>query len=256
MHANGLTNASCFWTFLTTAIFFSSLTASEESCAIPMSAITSTESSPFGSLLKYHMERNPESGYVTLATVENSKPRARTVLFQGLADLPDGSIGICIKTHAASNKIVLADSKAVEIVWWMDRTAVQFRFSGDIAYDNEKERRRVWNSLHDGAKSQFFYSPPSGASKLDTSTRGPFFQEERVKARKDGMNGPPPSTFVVGVLVPEQVDFLDLSTLKRSNWIRKKVCGKFEAEKPLHHHWIENSGYAPPVISTTTTTEQ
>ena len=221
---------------------------SEETCSANMDAVTSVSPSPFHSLLTYHMKRNPESGYVTMATVENAKPRARTVLFQGLAEEDDGSIGICIKTHAASNKIVQADSSSVEIVWWMERTAVQFRFSGNINYKDETQRKRVWSSLHVGAKSQFFYSPP-GENKLDTSTSGPYFQEEKNKAREVGLNGPPPDSFAVGVLYPDQVDFLDLSTLKRSNWKRVVVEEEECAAQPPHK-WIEKSGYAPPVVST------
>ena len=50
---------------------------SEETCSANMAAVTSVSPSPFHSLLTYHMKRNPESGYVTMATVENAKPRAR-----------------------------------------------------------------------------------------------------------------------------------------------------------------------------------
>ena len=60
-----------------------------------------------------------------------------------------------------------------------------------------------------------------------------------------GLSKPPPS-FVVGVLMPFEVDFLDLSTLKRHKWIQeqKPDAGK---EKGA---WTEHTGYAPPVVST------
>jgi hypothetical protein len=49
--------------------------------------------SPFATLLKQHIKANPYAGYVTMATVENSRPRARTVLFQGLATGENGQLG-------------------------------------------------------------------------------------------------------------------------------------------------------------------
>jgi hypothetical protein len=125
--------------------------------------------SPFAALLKRHIQQNPYSGYVTMATVENSRPRARTVLFQGLAEESDGSLGICIKTHKGSSKVTKADSAAVELVWWMEQSSVQWRLQGDIDYSNEAQRLRVWDSLNPAAKSQFFYDAHAG---LDTSTSG------------------------------------------------------------------------------------
>ena len=193
--------------------------------------------SPFRSLLKRHMQANPYAGIVTLATVENGRPRARTVLFQGLAERADGSIGICIKTHSESNKKAKVDSPAVEIVWWMESTSVQFRFAGDISYTDEEQRQRVWKSLNQGAKSQFFYNVAAG---LDSSTQGPLFAQERKQAREQGFANPPRS-FVVGVLMPQQVDFLDLTTLQRINWTVNEQGS-----------WTEKKGFAPPVVSTAT----
>ena len=115
-------------------------------------------------------------------------------------------MGICIKTHRHSNKIRRADSLATEFVWWMEQTSVQFRFTGNIDYENEGERIRVWKSLNPAAKSQFFYLPPEGKSRLDSSTDGPYFQAEASLAEVRA-DGGPPDTFVVGVLVPDQVDF-------------------------------------------------
>eukprot|EP00959_Pyramimonas_sp_CCMP1952_P277087 5792258-Pyramimonas_sp.AAC.1 len=43
---------------------------------------------PWISLLKSNMRKNPSAGYVTLATVENARPRARTVLFSGCVSKP------------------------------------------------------------------------------------------------------------------------------------------------------------------------
>jgi len=213
--------------------------SSEPSCIVKVDTKTATRMSrsvsPFAVLLKRHIQQNPYAGYVTMATVENSRPRARTVLFQGIAENADGSIGICIKTHAKSSKVTKADSAAVELVWWMEQTSCQFRFHGDITYDDEAQRMRVWNSLNPAAKSQFFYDASAG---LDVSTNGPLFLQEQQLAQSVGLSKPP-DTFVVGVLLPSEVDFLDLNTLKRVKWVKEKDAA-----------WTETTGYAPPVVST------
>lgn len=234
--------SNIFTAFASTVLFGFVIKHCEPAEVTTCSAMSATKS-PFLAVLSHHIKRNPYAGYFTMATVENGKPRARTVLFQGLAEQNDGSVGICIKTHKRSNKIVRSDSLATEIVWWMEQTSVQFRFSGNINYSDEEQRLRVWKALNPAAKSQFFYNPPAGSS-LDISTRGPIFQDEQMKATEDGLNGAPPETFVVGVLVPDEVDFLDLNTLKRSNWKYVK-----DNNESCSFKWIEKSGYAPPVIS-------
>ncbi len=195
--------------------------------------------SPFKDLLIREIQLNPYSGYLTLATIEKNRPRARTVLFQGIVEKPDGSIGICIKAHVNSSKITQSDSPAVEIVWWMEKTGVQFRFSGNISYDDELERHRIWRELNPAAKSQFFYNAAAG---LDVSPKGPLFKEEIQRVKEKGLSDPP-ETFVVGILLPSEVDFLDLNTLKRHRWTRNETSTKEE------YFWIEKKGYAPPVVS-------
>lgn len=197
-------------------------------------ALDSGGPAPFLTLLESQMKNNPYAGFVTMATIENNRPRARTVLFQGLAKRKDGSVGVCVKMSNESRKVKRADSCFVEIVWWMEQTSVQFRFSGVIDYDDDEQRLRVWRSLNQAAKSMFFYDATAG---LDDSTRGKHFAHERQQARTHGLDTPPPS-FVVGVLVPTEVDYLDLSTLKRTSWLLENGA------------WSEKSGFAPPVVST------
>jgi hypothetical protein len=48
-----------------------------------------------------------------------------------------------------------------------------------------------------------------------------------------------PDSFVVGTLYPDDVDFLDLRTLKRNHW----TLG-------VDGEWSMVEGYAPPVVST------
>eukprot|EP00240_Pyramimonas_obovata_P009456 CAMPEP_0118945274 /NCGR_PEP_ID=MMETSP1169-20130426/41930_1 /TAXON_ID=36882 /ORGANISM="Pyramimonas obovata, Strain CCMP722" /LENGTH=105 /DNA_ID=CAMNT_0006890951 /DNA_START=44 /DNA_END=358 /DNA_ORIENTATION=- len=95
---------------------------------------------PWVALLKTNMRRDPQAGYVTLATVENSRPRARTVLFSGLVEDGD-KVGVAIKTSRLSRKVQNADNEFVEIVWWFEGTSTQFRFGGPIDYENHPEQR-------------------------------------------------------------------------------------------------------------------
>lgn len=180
---------------------------------------------------------------MTLATVEAGKPRARTVLFQGLSERRQGTLGVCVKMSKHSRKVRNADSPAVEVVWWLQETGVQFRLSGTISYDDQAERVRVWNSLGAGAKSQFFYDADQG---LDSSTSGALFQEEEEQRSRQGLVAVPDS-FVVGVVFPTEVDFLDLNTLQRINW--QAVNGDPHAAEG----WEEVKGFAPPVVSTVPT---
>ena len=79
----------------------------------------------------------------------------------------------------------------------------------------------------------------------------PLFSREQAAVRQFGLSKPPDS-FVVGVLKPFEVDFLDLNTLKRHKWIQRWVKGEEPGEDGAAEAggWSEVSGYAPPVVST------
>ena len=118
---------------------------------------TSMIPNPWKEGLMRSMRASPSSGVVTLATVEKGRPRARTVLFQVLS-MVRVKLGIAIKTSAASRKIVDADSPLVEIVWWMEESYMQYRFSGPITDEgHENDRRKVWDQLGAGAQEQFYF---------------------------------------------------------------------------------------------------
>lgn len=199
----------------------------EESCEIMAAA-------PWIGTFSNHLKKNPMSaGTLSLATVEQGKPRVRTVLFQGIVE-KDGKSGIAIKTSRESRKIRNSDSTSVECCFWLQETMVQFRLSGNMVYgEDELERKRVWNSLNSAARSQFFYS-----GGLDESTSGLRFQEEQEEVSKRGLQVIPDS-FMVGVLYPEEIDFLDLGTLERRHWMKNEDMS-----------WTVKQGYAPPVVST------
>merc|ERR1712227_1074488 len=80
--------------------------------------------------LMQHEKNDPYSAFVTLATVEGGKPRARTLLHQGT----DRCGRLLVKANERSNKIKNRDSDLVELVWWFERASAQFRFSGTIEW--------------------------------------------------------------------------------------------------------------------------
>ena len=203
---------------------------------------------PYRALLETHLRRNPHAGYVQLATVEDGRPRVRTVLFQGLCILymnQQEHLGLCIKTSRASNKVQRAESDLTEICWWMEDTMVQFRFSGPIDYSDGPDRQRVWRSLGRAAQDQFFFPTDQGLDDRPPPG-GSLFAQQAARAAADqeeGLGGPPES-FVVGRLFPDEVDFLDLSTCMRHRW-------NLQTNDDGTVQWMETKGYAPPVVSTT-----
>mmetsp|Transcript_27197 Transcript_27197/g.45490 ORF Transcript_27197/g.45490 Transcript_27197/m.45490 type:complete len:230 (-) Transcript_27197:173-862(-) len=202
------------------------------------SAAMATTATPWLTLLKSNMRDNPNAGYVTIATVENSRPRARMVLFSGLVER-DNKVGIAIKTSSLSRKVQNADNEFVEIVWWFEDTATQFRFGGPIDYENHPEERdRLWSRLNPAARSQFFYT-----GGLDKSTSGVEFEKQNAAFQKSP--NVPPDMFHYGVVYPDSVDILNLSSLERHLFEKKEGDAT----------WTEASGYAPPVVSTTTSSE-
>ena len=187
------------------------------------------------SLFLKNLQRSPSSsGTLNMATVEGGKPRVRTVLFQGLVSKEDGAVGLSIKTSSSSRKYKERDSDQTEFMFWLPETMAQFRFAGNIEYGDPQERSRVWLDLNPAARSQFFYDPDDG---LDTSTSGAAFRKEEWAVRKRGLDNPP-DNFEVGVLFPNEIDFLNLQSLERQNWQRQGG------------EWTKFSGYAPPVVST------
>jgi len=195
---------------------------------------------PWHMMLKRSIQASPHAGVVTLATLEKGRPRARTVLFQGLIRGTDGKMGIAIKTSAASRKVKDAQSPFVEVVWWMEESYTQWRFSGPITYsDHEEDRARVWAQLGtgSGAQGQFFF-PVDADKPLDTSNRGPKFQQGELSFAASG-SADPPDNFVLGVLYPDEVDMLNLGTLERAQFTLREDGG-----------WDETRGFAPPVVST------
>ena len=201
-----------------------------------------TVNPPYLSLLKQKMSRDPYAVYITLATVENGPrggvvPRARTVVFEGFLRDEADRLGIALKCSADSNKISKRVSDEVEICWWMDAARTQFRFRGQMVFDTRVDsanRVQTWRHLSAGDRAQFFYPP----DKVATSHSDEPFVEQ--SARFQASAGDVADNFVLGLLVPLEVDVLDLNDCSRKYWRRESVD---------KDDWSETSGFAPPVVS-------
>lgn len=207
-----------------------------------MSGAAAAHHAPFVARLRENLARDPYAAYVTLATVERGRdgaivPRARTVVFEGFSRDDEDRFGLAVKLSADSNKYVKRASDEVELCWWFSSSHVQFRIRGPMRFDVSEDgaaRNAVWRELAPGDRAQFFYPADTlAASRGDDAYK-------RQREAFDRSRGEIPPNFCVGVLVPTEVDVLDLNDSSRTLWRRASVDDAV---------WEEHFGFAPPVLS-------
>jgi len=199
-------------------------------------------SAPYVKPLQDTMMRDPScASYFTLSTVEHGPrgvtPRARTVVFEGFAVDDDDRFALSCKLSSNSNKFAKRASDEVEICWWFSSARVQFRFRGPMRFETSAQsgsRNALWEQLVLGDRAQFFY-PPDVLAK----DRQDAVYERATKALIES-RGAVPESFCVGLLVPLEVDVLDLNDSSRKYWRRTSVDDTA---------WEDFSGLAPPVLS-------
>lgn len=158
-------------------------------------------------------------------------------MFEGFAQDADGRCALSVKLSAHSNKFAKRASDEVEICWWFANARVQFRIRGPMHFDvSERSAQRsvLWQELAPGDRAQFFYPP----NALAENRRDDAY--ERAANAFVESNGQVPESFCVGLLVPLEVDVLDLNDSSRKYWRRTSVD---------ETAWEEHSGFAPPVLS-------
>lgn len=149
--------------------------------------------------------------YLQLATIGlDGTPRVRMVVFRGFSET---ETSIFIITDARSSKIAeLKGSSSVEASWYFTRTREQYRLTCDVVVhtptaDQASHRDRLWSTLSESAKAQFFWrSPGLPLGEGDTIDR---------------CNDSPPDNFLALELLPRQVDHLVLAkaqTRTLSEW--------------------------------------
>mmetsp|Transcript_50697 Transcript_50697/g.122299 ORF Transcript_50697/g.122299 Transcript_50697/m.122299 type:complete len:330 (+) Transcript_50697:87-1076(+) len=191
------------------------------------------------------------SNYVQIATVDpkNNEPRVRTVVFRGfLSTLPDDNslstmsgkcddLSCLVKmcTDARSQKVSEHSYQSTaELVWWFPKTSEQYRIRGRLIlvgdekddndsntdlFTNENDRRaltiarkELWGNLSDPARESFLDPIVPGASYAG--------DDETVKVKEsipkggrdeEGKVVPPPDNFLLMLLDPHYVDYLNLT---------------------------------------------
>lgn len=150
--------------------------------------------------------------YVQIATIENGKPKCRTVVFRGFLNYM-GSEWMKMITDARSEKVTqIASSPACEMVWWFSQSSEQYRISGDLHLAGPTgdpvlldARLQQWKNLSDPAREQFYWIQP-GADYSPVP-------EGVVPVGGRGSEGkilPPPDNFLLLLLEPKQVKYLRL----------------------------------------------
>ena len=158
--------------------------------------------------------------YVQIATVDSeNKPRNRTVVFRGFVnDLKRGREALKMITDARSQKVknIVNHTSHCEMVWWFSKTLEQYRVFGNLCLIDEDEeddnlqiaRKQQWGNLSDSAREQFFWATPGlkysaeEEASVMVPTGGRDVETNKVL--------PPPSNFLLLLLYPTEVKYLNL----------------------------------------------
>ena len=148
-------------------------------------------------------KRDAHNRYFQLATVaSDGMPRVRMVVFRGFSD-DDQSLLIITDTRSAKVE-ELSHCSRTEIGWYFTHTREQYRLRcdsqialfSDDSQDSQDKRARVWSSLSEAARAQFFWKTPG-------ATEGAGECPALIETA--------PDTFAVIAFTPFAVDHLVLS---------------------------------------------
>jgi len=181
------------------------------------------------------------SNYVQLATVTTGtgEPRCRTVVFRGFQNLPrdhpltassycnDLSCIMKMCTDKRSQK-VQQEQLSAELVWWFPKSNEQYRVRGTLLYvggggdfpqhdDDDDDavlqaaRKELWGNLSDAARESFLETAVPGAPITEKHCDGA--AKNIPNGGRDPETGkpvPPPDNFLLLLLFPHYVDYLNL----------------------------------------------
>ncbi len=161
--------------------------------------------------------RDAHHRYMQLATLaEDGWPANRTVVFRGFSE--DGQ-RLQVATDTRSAKVAeLAEHDGVEICWYFTRSREQFRIRGQAslhdAFSSEAAARaRLWSSLSEGARAQFYWPDP-----------GRPLGEGDTVAAGDG----PPASFLLLEVTPLRVDHLELEADPQQRRLSRQLDGAWQ----------------------------
>lgn len=166
------------------------------------------------------------SNYVQLATVDaaTQEPRCRTVVFRGFVVAGDDSRRsnnlMRMITDQRSAKVKEGgETPAAELVWWFPKSSEQYRIRGRLHFIGKdgvaKEtlgisphlRKETWGNLSDAAREQFYWEEPGSA--FDSKSNGTKSIPTSGRS-EDGKVLEPPENFLLMILDPFRVDYLNL----------------------------------------------
>lgn len=172
----------------------------------------------------------------------------RSVLFEDLKTSEKEQVLVSMKCSKKSNKFAkaLEDGSATadgEVCWWVEDSNCQWRFSGSVdLVSNGDERRRLWDHMNAGGKGQFLLPQDAGEMQRNTEELREK-QIEKLKSSGEDQSAAfdaPMEDFLVCVLRCEEIDYLNLGTLERRNWI-------YDDEKASYD--LRKDGVCVPVVS-------
>lgn len=200
------------------------------------------------SLMEVSMARSRKikgSNFVQLATVdpETNEPRCRTVVFRGFQKVPDDHASLAVHnceelstvmkmcTDRRSRKVSEASQarnqqEVGEIVWWFAKSNEQYRLRGKILFvgggdfpqDDDaflmQARKELWGNLSDSARESFM-GPNVPGLPVDTTSAGSASEDATAipaggRDAETGKPVPPPDNFLLMLLFPHNVDYLNL----------------------------------------------
>jgi pyridoxamine 5'-phosphate oxidase len=191
---------------------------------------------PWRSPLSRALHRNRAlayARYLQLATVgEDGRPANRTVVFRGFLD-PGNQLKFI--TDGRSAKVEqMQHHPWGEVCWYFPKTREQFRLRGSLmlvqAHQNDSalqaHRQQQWRELSDNARQQFVWPTPGD----------PRAAAESFAAVPPALEHPP-DCFCLGLLLPTQVDHLEL----RGEPQNRTLYTQTENVQTGDRHWISQS---------------
>lgn len=160
-----------------------------------------------------HRNRSlPASRYVQLATIENQRPKNRTVVFRGFVE-PASQLQFV--TDRRSPKIQqITDNPWAEVCWYFSKTREQFRIAGQLqivdtsCQNYQILRHQAWYQLSSSSQEQFSWPQPADLRTNDAPT--------------DSVTPPEPeqpsTNFCLLLLAPTTIDHLELRGAPQNRW--------------------------------------
>mmetsp|Transcript_57548 Transcript_57548/g.130401 ORF Transcript_57548/g.130401 Transcript_57548/m.130401 type:complete len:241 (-) Transcript_57548:365-1087(-) len=203
------------------------VTSAEEKACVESPTIVPWRERIEGSIARSRKVRG--GNFVQIATVDHEgAPRCRTVVFRGFLKVAErGEAGEAMKfiTDARSEKVSQAASTGgkCEVCWWFSKSSEQYRVAGTLEFVGPEKsggepgsaseellahRKQAWGNLSDNAREQFYWGGQPGAACGEAPPPDTLPPGGRDA---DGKVLPPPDTFFLVLLYPEQVKYLRLT---------------------------------------------